>query len=102
MLQDEAFSAGPSMYESTILCIFFQVILFVPIYLLEEEFGGLTYEWIGFAQDLSVFKVGISAKRAAWIVRWCSDAPLAGKVQPKALSDVLGRLNFAAAAVDVT
>ena len=40
--------------------------------------------------------------RAAWIVRWCSDALSAGKVQPKALSEVLGRFNFGAAAVDVT
>ena len=64
--------------------------------------GGRAYEWIGYAQDLATFKVGISSSRANWLVKWINEKLTTDKIQGKETSEVLGRFNFAAAAIDVT
>ena len=94
-------TSGPHMIDNCVLVVFVLVLFNVPISW-KKSAGGFEYEWIGFAQDLSHFKLGISVRRAAWITRWITDTLEHGKVQPKSLSEVLGRFNFAAAAIDVT
>ena len=62
--------------------------------------GGRSTEWVGFAVDFARYRLGISAKRAAWIRTWCSRQLEAGKLAPDDLLAVLGRLSFSSGALE--
>ena len=46
------------------------------------------------------YKLGLSKRRAAWLVEWLRGKVAAGKVSAKEMSQGLGRLGFAATALD--
>jgi hypothetical protein len=54
----DIFASGPRMIDN---CVF---IIFVSW---KKSAGGFEYEWIGFAQDLGRFQLGISVRRASCI-----------------------------------
>ena len=51
-------------------------------------------QWIGYEIDFSNHHIGISAERAAWLVRWMKGRLEEGKVDADDLRAVLGRLSF--------
>ena len=63
---------------------------------------GITYEWIGFAQYIARFRVGISQSRADWLVKRIDSKLATDRITAKETSEVLGRLNLAALVVDIT
>ena len=62
--------------------------------------GGTHVDWVGYHLDIAAKKIGISAKRARWIVDWIQRTCDADEVSLKEFASVLGRLNFTFAAVE--
>ncbi len=62
--------------------------------------GGLELDYVGFWTDYGRFKLGLSEKRAKWVVRVISEAEAADfLVSGRAFTELLGRLGFASQAV---
>ena len=58
--------------------------------------GGVDTEWVGYALGICRFELGISEKRAQWVVRWCSDKARERCVRLGELREGLGRLQVLA------
>ena len=56
--------------------------------------GGTAVEWVGFWIDLWEGQIGISVKRAAWLVKWMRDRIQEGRSDMRDFTAVLGRLCF--------
>ena len=56
--------------------------------------GGQTVVWIGYELDLGRFSLGISERRAAWILAWMDRLLDTRMVVGRELSEVLGRMQF--------
>ena len=54
--------------------------------------GGYQTEWVGYALDIARFEIGISAKRAAWVITWIDDKIRERRVRLGELREGLGRL----------
>ena len=50
--------------------------------------------------EYSSYRLGMSRKRASWLFAWLNDKVTAGKVTAKEMQQGLGRLGFAAIALD--
>ena len=50
--------------------------------------------------DYSCYKLGMSATRAAWLSGWLREKATAGRIEAKEMQQGLGRLGFAAIAID--
>ena len=57
-------------------------------------------EWIGYELLLREFKVGVSANRAAWAVKWCRAVRKAGVANTGEVEEGVGRLSFLAGMLD--
>ena len=62
--------------------------------------GGYQIEWVGYALHMARFKIGISEKRAAWVIGW-----IEGKVSERRLClgelrEGFGRLQFLAGSLE--
>ncbi|OLQ03582.1 Anthranilate N-benzoyltransferase protein 2 [Symbiodinium microadriaticum] len=62
--------------------------------------GGFRVEWLGMETDYPGHQLGLSKKRADWLVEWLRDKATRGRVSAKEFSQGLGRLGFAAMALD--
>ena len=62
--------------------------------------GGFRVEWLGMETDYPGHQLGLSKKRAGWLVEWLRDKATRGRVTAKEFSQGLGRLGFAAIALD--
>ena len=62
--------------------------------------GGFAVEWIGYELLLREFKVGVSANRAAWAVKWCRALRKAGVANTGEVEEGVGRLSFLAGMLD--
>ena len=62
--------------------------------------GGDLVAWIGYEIDFSKFCVGISKKRAQWLIDWVDRALKEGFVKVSELEAVVGRLGFAMVPLD--
>ncbi|CAE7245404.1 unnamed protein product, partial [Symbiodinium natans] len=62
--------------------------------------GWLPRGVAGMETDYVGYKLGLSKKRADWLVGWLREKVAAGKVSAKEMSQGLGRLGFAATALD--
>ena len=58
--------------------------------------GGVETEWVGYWLDVRTFSVGISAKRAAWLIEWLNRKLEDKVVVAREIREGLGRLSFAA------
>jgi hypothetical protein len=66
----------------------------------EKTKGGFEFEWIGYWLDLGRFRLGISEKRANWLLNWVKDACSRQHLYKKELEEVLGRWSFAGQVLD--
>ncbi|CAE7463581.1 unnamed protein product, partial [Symbiodinium pilosum] len=61
--------------------------------------GGFVVEWVGFETAYSSFKLGLSQRRAEWLIRWCMDVATSARTTWSDFSRALGRLGFGANAL---
>ena len=61
--------------------------------------GGHEIEWIGYAVHYREYQVGISAKRAEWLIQWTANLLAAGQVNTSEFRCGLGRIAFVAQAL---
>lgn len=62
--------------------------------------GGIALDYVGFWTDYKRFRIGLSEKRAAWVMKVINDLEAAQYVMTgRAFAELLGRLGFAAQAV---
>ena len=62
--------------------------------------GGTAVEWVGFWIDLWEGEIGISEKRAAWLISWMRYRIGEGRADMRDFTAVLGRLCFTMGPVD--
>ena len=62
--------------------------------------GGYQLDWIGYYIDFETYYLGISVKRAEWLVNWCDKTVAEKKTRVADLRAVLGRLCFALGALE--
>ncbi len=62
--------------------------------------GGYRVEWLGMETEYSSYRLGLTARRAGWLVMWLRDKVRAGNVTAKEMAQGLGRLGFAAISLD--
>ncbi|CAE8650563.1 unnamed protein product, partial [Polarella glacialis] len=65
----------------------------------EKQRGGLKVDWIGLHTDYTVYKLGISEERCAWLVGWCTEVEVSCSVWPRVMAAGLGRLCYTANAL---
>ena len=92
-------AAGPEKFELLIMVLFFWALLGCP-FSWRKTRGGMRTEWIGFAIDYTRFEMGLSEKRAAWIIRWLTDLLAAGRAPVQQVVEGLGRLGFASGVLE--
>ena len=67
----------------------------------EEMFGGgQEVAWIGYEINFRTGAVGISEKRAKWLIRWMENCLTTLRIDLFDLIAVLGRLSFAMGPLD--
>ena len=57
-------------------------------------------EWLGVETECSSYRLGLTEKRAGWLVAWLREKSRAGNVTAKEMAQGLGRLGFAAIYLD--
>ena len=62
--------------------------------------GGFRVEWLGMETEYPTYKLGLSQKRATWLVEWLRLLARTGRTEAKAFAQGLGRLGFASIALD--
>lgn len=90
---------GPDKYLLLILSLFLWVIFGTPISW-HKCAGGLEADWLGYHLDYGRFRLGISEARAQWLIRWAKRIVTEKLVLVANLSQGLGRLGFAAGALE--
>ena len=87
-------ASGPSEIVDIGTVILVRSALGVP-YKWNKFRGGLVVQWIGYEIDWEKGLLGISEKRAAWLVDWLTSKVTEEVVDLADLSAVVGRLGFA-------
>ena len=88
-------ATGPDKHLVLLEALFLWVLVGTP-FSWKKSAGGLEVDWIGFWSDYTRFAIGISGRRAAWLIRWLGDTLSAKKILVRGLVEALGRLGFAA------
>ena len=94
----ESIAASPGGRRGITLSFLFLSCLGFPFKWAKQR-GGLRVEWIGLYTDYTVYKLGLSPKRAEWMKAWVNKLAREGSTTPKAFEQGLGRLGFAALAL---
>ena len=84
--------------RSMVLALFYLALLGVPMKL-SKFHGGFRVEWIGLYVDYTTYSVGLSEKRASWLIGWIQGVLKLGKVGTRDFAGALGRLGFAVTAL---
>ena len=64
------------------------------------ERGSDTVTWVGFELLHSTYHLGISARRAAWFIRWTEEVVRASTINTASSEEGLGRVMYAAGALE--
>ena len=62
--------------------------------------GGFRVEWLGMETEYPSYKLGLSLKRATWLVEWLRGLAESGKAEARSFGQGLGRLGFASIVLD--
>ena len=84
--------------RSMVLALFYLSILGVPMKL-SKFHGGFRAEWIGLYVDYTTYSLGLSEKRAGWLINWIQEVLAKGCVGSRDFAGALGRLGFAVTAL---
>ena len=82
-------------HSALLLQLLLYVILGVPI-AWHKVRGGIERDFVGYWVDVARFRVGLSERRAAWLVKWLRDQAAARAIGSREFREGLGRLGFAA------
>ncbi|CAE7588864.1 unnamed protein product [Symbiodinium sp. CCMP2592] len=80
------------------MAIFLYVLLGVPVSW-KKFIGGLEFSWVGFALNIRIAALGLSASRAAWAINWLESIAAQGHVRVGDMRAALGRMSFALSAL---
>ena len=61
--------SGREMFRTLLYSLVVLEVLSFPL-AWKKTGGGLAYDWIGYWLDVQTFEVGLSERRAAWVVDW--------------------------------
>ena len=86
---------GPNFEVGLCLHLFILMLVDTPL-AWHKLSGGFETEWVGYALDIGRFEMGISHKRAQWVIRWIGDKLREQKVRLGEIREGLGRLQFVA------
>ena len=92
-------ASGPHFFVHLISLLLFYTILGIP-FAWGKAGGGLTYEWIGFRMDLTLFEVGLAESRRKWLTEWRQETLDKKAILVQHMADVLGRLQYIALVLD--
>ena len=84
--------------EGAVMAIFIMLCFGAP-FKWKKFRGGFKTDWVGLHLDNTVFAVGLSKARAAWMAGWLNSIVELGTVEIAQFAGGLGRLNFAASAL---
>ena len=76
----EALGIGARGRQGIPLCYLFLSVLGYPFTWAKTR-GGYCVEWLGMETDYSCYKLGMSAKRAAWLSGWLREKATAGRIE---------------------
>ena len=62
--------------------------------------GGFRVEWLGMETEYGSYRLGLSSKRASWLGNWLREICSKGSVSGRNMAQGLGRLGFAALALE--
>ena len=62
--------------------------------------GGFRVEWLGMETEYGSYRLGLSSKRANWLGNWLREICTEGSVSGRNMAQGLGRLGFAALALE--
>ena len=63
--------------------------------------GGTVTNWVGFELLLKEHALGLTERRAAWVVKWARETASAAVVHVRAFEEALGRIVFATSALEL-
>ena len=63
--------------------------------------GGTVTNWVGFELLLREHALGLTERRAAWVVKWARETASAAVVHVRAFEEALGRIVFATSALEL-
>ena len=92
-------AAGPNFVDLILSCLFTWTLFGTPFKWVKCR-GGLQQDWLGYWLDLETFSLGISAKRADWLIKWINEVLTAGSVLVRTFVEALGRFGFAAGVLE--
>ena len=93
---DEWLVGRTQRYEvGLMLHVFLLIVVNAPV-AWHKVCGGIQTDLVGYSLDVGRFEIGISASRAAWVVRWLQDKGRERRVRLGELREGLGRLQFVA------
>jgi hypothetical protein len=84
--------------EGAVMAIFIMLSLGAP-FKWKKFRGGHSLDWVGFHIDNTIYSIGLSEKRAEWLVKWMETLIQEQTVEVHVFAGGLGRLNFAAMAL---
>ena len=84
--------------EGAVMAIFVMLALGAP-FKWKKFLGGYNLDWVGFHIHNPSYSIGISEKRAEWLVKWMETLIQESTVETHVFAGGLGRLNFAAMAL---
>ena len=86
---------GPKAITGLLACLWLLAILEVPVSWKKGR-GGVAFDWIGLQIVLRGFRIGLSERRAEWVIRWALDTVASREVVIQEFGEAVGRLSFAA------
>ena len=91
--------SGHSGLSSSFLVFFLvMTVLRIPLSWHKTR-GGYVYPWVGFEFHLESWGLGLSEKRADWVVKFCRKLASEGQANTAYLEEGLGRLGYAMGAL---
>ena len=66
-----------------------------------ERNGGSVTNWVGFELLLKEHALGLTERRAAWVVKWARETAVASVIHVRAFEEALGRIVFAVSALEL-
>eukprot|EP00435_Cladocopium_sp_Y103_P014947 s1451_g3.t1 len=94
----ESLGVGKEGRKGTVMAFIYMAAMGSP-FKWGKQRGGLCTEWVGVTSDYGSYSFGLSRKRAEWLVGWMRGICKEKKVEPRIFAAGLGRLGFAATAL---
>eukprot|EP00435_Cladocopium_sp_Y103_P046701 s631_g13.t1 len=94
----ESLGVGKEGRKGTVMAFIYMAAMGAP-FKWGKQRGGLCTEWVGLTSDYGSYSFGLSRKRAEWLTGWMRGICKEKKVEPRIFAAGLGRLGFAATAL---